>query len=268
MKKLLKSKIFISIISLFVVIFIAYVVFEDTEDYDYASCNVIGVEMKGQLFTYINFDKDGNKLEGQEDTVSGEDIIDKLYKAEQMDNIKAIIFEVDSAGGSPSASEEIDMVIKKLNKPVISYIRELGSSAAYYSISNSDRIFALKSSNVGGIGVTQSYLDNVSKNQKDGLSFVQLSTGKYKDAGNPDKKLTQEERNIFMRDSEILYNNFIKTVSEGRGLTIDKVKEIADGSTVLGEKALDLKLIDEIGNYDNAVEYIESKIGEQADVCW
>lgn len=113
-----------------------------------------------------------------------------------------------------------------------------------------------------------SYLSNVGKNQKDGFSYEQLSLGKYKDAGSPDKVLTKEEKELLMRDVNIVYKNFIEAVAKNRKLPIDKVQEIADGSSVLGEQAKALGLIDEIGGIDEVEKYLGKIIGEEAEICW
>lgn len=241
---------------------------EDITSENYDDCNVVGIELRGELYTYVPRDEEGKKVEGYEDVATSEDLIYYLSDADYTDNIKAVVIEVDSYGGSPAAAEEIERAIKDMHKPVVAFIREAGVSAAYYAISPADYIFALKSSDVGSIGVTQSYVDNVSNNQKEGYSFVELSSGKFKDAGSPDKPLTQEERNLFMRDLKIIHENFIKSVSENREIAIEKVRAIADGSSVLGEQAKELGLIDEIGDYAIAVDYLSELIGEPASVCW
>lgn len=239
-----------------------------SDDYSYEGCNVMGVELRGELYTYVPRDAEGNKLEGYEDTTTSEDVLSLLDDAQFTDSIKGVLIEVDSYGGSSAPAEEISNYIKNMNKPVVSFIRGAGASAAYGSIVPSDYIFALKSSDVGSIGVTMSYLDNVSKNQQEGYSFIQLSTGKFKDAGTPDRPITQEERNLFMRDLKIIHENFIQTVSENRNIVIEKVREIADGSTVLGERAKELGLIDEIGDYSDATDYLGGLIDEDVSVCW
>jgi protease IV len=241
---------------------------DESSSENYEDCNVMYVELRGELYTYVPFDADGNKVEGYEDVATSEGVIYYLSDAEYIDNIKAVIMEVDSYGGSPAAGEEISETIKSMTKPVVAYIREAGLSAAYLSISPADYIFALKSSDVGSIGVTQSYVDNVANNQKEGYSFVELNSGKFKDSGSPDKPLTQEERNLFMRDLKIIHENFIKSVSENRNIAIEKVRSIADGSSVLGEQAKKLGLIDEIGDFTVALQYISDQIGEEAVVCW
>ena len=73
---------------------------------------------------------------------------------------------------------------------------------------------------------------------------------------------------MFLRDGEIIYNNFVQTISDNRKIPLDQVKSIADGSTVLGEKAKELGLVDEIGGLPDALNYLEKTTNTTADVCW
>lgn len=245
--------------------------YESEGDSEYAddtsTCNVMGINLHGDLYTYIPESNDEDML-SEKDVVSSEDVVSSLLVAEEDDSIKAIIIEVDSSGGYPVAGEEIANTIKSISKPVIAFVRQSGTSAAYWSIITADKIFASKNSDVGSIGVTISYLENVAKNEKDGLKYVQLSAGKYKDAGSPDKPLTEEEKALIVRDLKIVHENFIQDISNSRNIPIEKVRSMADGSSVLGEKAKELGLIDEIGGYLEVKKYIEEKIGETPDVCW
>lgn len=269
-----KKRIFIlNTFVILIILILGILLFNQSNSYDSEyvyddSCNVAGVELRGDIYTYLPVDSEGYKLPGDEDTVTSEDIIYYIEEADYDDNIKAILIEVDSYGGSPVAAEEISEVIRGTQKPVVAFIREAGVSAAYYAITPADYIFASRNSEVGGIGVTQSYLDNTALNQKEGYSFVQLSTGKFKDSGSPDKPLTQEEKNLFMRDLDIVHENFVQTVSKNRGIPIEEVRVIADGSTVLGEKAKELGLIDDIGGHADAMAYLETVLGEDVSVCW
>lgn len=230
-------------------------------------CSVLGINLHGFITTYLPIGGDTGFNYGA-DQVASEDVAAIIEKANEEENIKAIIVEVDSTGGSPVAGEEIANKIKKSKKPVIAFIRDSGLSTAYWAISSADRIFASKNSDVGSIGVTLSYISNVEKNRKDGYQFEELSSGKYKNSGSPDKSLTEDERFIFMRDIKIMYENFMNDVSDNRKIPIEKVKIFSDGSTVLGEQAKSLGLIDEIGGYDEVEKYIEGVIGEKPEVCW
>ncbi len=234
---------------------------------DTSSCNVLGINLHGDLYTYIPESND-DELMSDKDVVGSEEIMSALISADEDEAIKAVVIEVDSSGGYPVAGEEIAKTIQSISKPVVAFIRQSGTSAAYWSIITADKIFASKNSDVGSIGVTISYLENVAKNEKDGVKYVQLSAGKYKDAGSPDKLLTEEEKAIIVRDLKIVHENFIQDIADSRNIPIDKVRSIADGSSVLGEKAKELGLIDEIGGFLDVKKYVEEKIGEKADVCW
>jgi len=235
---------------------------------DDANCNVQGINIHGSVVTYTSNDSYNDQDKVMYDQTSADSVLYYIDNAQNKDNIKAIVVEVDSGGGSPVAGEEISNAIKNSSKPVVAYIRDVGASAAYWAISGADRIFASKNSNVGSIGVTQSYLSNVGKNQKDGYTYIELTSGKYKDTGSPDKVLTDEEKSLLQRDINIMYNNFVADVAQNRGITVKVVKSFADGSTVLGAKAKSLGMIDEVGGLPEVEKYLETKIGEKPNICW
>ncbi len=235
-----------------------------TED----KCNVVAIEMHGGLLTYIPTKGYDDMFENYGDTVASENITSTITSANKTENIKAIIIEVDSGGGSPVAAEEVAIAIKNSEKPVVAFIREGGLSAAYWGISSADKIYASKNSDVGSIGVTMSYLSNAENNENAGYRYEQLSSGKFKDSGDPDKSLTDEERELFMRDINIISENFIQAVAENRNIPIEEVTKIADGSSVLGEAAKNLRLIDEIGGLPEVLKEIEARIGEKPVLCW
>lgn len=231
------------------------------------NCTVTGINLHGTILTYLPLHAD-NDTYFNYDSVSSEDVVYAIKQANENEKIKAIIIEADSPGGSPVAGEEIAVAVKNSKKPVVGLIREIGSSAAYWSISSASKIFASKNSNVGGIGVTSSYLSNVVKNTTDGYTYEQLSAGKYKDSGSADKPLTTEEKVLFMRDINIVYENFIAVISQNRKIPIEKVRSYADGSTVMGATAKEMGLVDEIGGLPEVEQYLEKTIGEKPETCW
>lgn len=232
------------------------------------NCNVTGLSVVGYLTTYIPNTDYNDEGYITEDETSSDEIMQYIRDAEKDNKIKAILIEVDSYGGQAVAGEEIANAIKSSTKPTIAVIRSAGASAAYWAATGANIIYASKNSDVGGIGVTMSYLDYTKYNEKEGLTYNQLSTGKFKDSGDPDKPLTLEEKKLFERDLNIMFNNFIQAVSENRKLSIDKVKKLADGSTVLGEMALKNGLIDKIGGPIEVRNYLKEKLNEEISVCW
>src|SRR3989344_2116770 len=253
-----------------------YVMYFDTSAYDsstetdtdilsYSGCSVAGIALHGTLQTYAYFDPE---TETGDDVASSEDIVYYIDLAEDEPDVKAILLEIDSYGGTPVAGEEVANALKRATKPTVVQIREAGDSAAYWVASAGDIIFASELSDVGGIGVTQSYIDESKLNEKEGYTFNQLSTGKFKDILNPEKPLTAEERQLLERDLKIAHDAFVKAVSENRKMDINKVKALADGSSMLGGMALENGLIDRIGGFDEVETYLAELIGEEPNICW
>ena len=227
------------------------------ESFENEGCNVAKVNLHGFLDVDVY----------EEGDVSSDSVIQMVEKAEQSENIKAIILDIDSSGGTAFAGEEVSNSLSRTTKPTIALIRTMGLSSAYWSVIGADIIFASVNSDVGGISVTSSYVDNVKKNQMDGLNYNLISSGKYKDMLNPDKYLTYEERALAQRDVQIVHDNFVKAVAEKRNLDIEKVKALADGSSMAGQMALENGLVDRIGDMFAVKQYLKEILGEEVVIC-
>ena len=234
--------------------------FKEKEDVTNNNCvvngNIATININGYITTYMLRATDGSE---PKDMVSSDEVVSCINEIKKDNNVKGLILRINSTGGSPEASEEIANAVQGLNKHTVAVIRESGDSGAYLIASATNRVFASELSDVGGIGVTYSYLDNSQKDVQEGLTFNQLSVGKFKDTGNPDKPLTAEEETLFMRDANILYQDFIEKVSTNRKLDVEKVKQLADGSSMLGLQAKESGLIDEIGDINSAIAWLKSK---------
>ena len=224
----------------------------------YKSYDVATIEIKGEIVPYFVYmpAADASGDSGSSDAVSSEEVIDCIDDIKQDGNIKTVILEINSYGGSPVASEEIMNAIKGLSKPSIAVIREAATSGGYLIASATDRIFASELSDIGGIGVTMSYLDYSKQNSRDGITYNELSSAKFKNTGDSDKPLTAEEKALIQRDLKILHEAFVKNISKNRKLDISKVEKLADGSSMLGQMAKENGLIDEIGDRNSAEEWI------------
>jgi signal peptide peptidase SppA len=243
---------------------------ENTSSEDSSTCNVQGINLHGSLVTYIPNTDYNSMGDLTEDETASESIYFAVKEAEKKESVKAIIVEIDSPGGDPVAAEEVERVLKSSSKPVIAYIRSIGASAAYWSATGASRIFALPNSQVGGIAVNSSYLDNVNSNQKNGYTFHDLSTGKFKNITNEDKLLTAEEKALIMKDLYITHDFFVKTVAENRKLDVNKVKEIANGWAYTGTESLQFGLVDEMGGLNEVKDYLKKNFlnNEDVDICW
>lgn len=116
----------------------------------------------------------------------------------------------------------------------------------------SDFLIASPMSDVGSIGVSMSYVEESQKNEDEGLTYVQLITGKFKDIGSPNRPITDEERDLLQADLDIIHNEFIDIVSEYRELPREQVEAVADGASMPGSRALDANLIDALGDRPQA----------------
>lgn len=231
------------------------------------NCNVSFIQIDGDLvsdYSSGDYNKDGSIVGN---VISSKDLYLKLSEIKNQNNIKAIWLEINSDGGSYYAGEEIYRILKSIDKLKVAQIRESGLSAAYYLSLGADKIYALNSSYVGSIGVTQSFFDESKKNLSDGYVYNQLNVGKYKEALNHNKPLTLDERKIIMNNLNVLYDDFVSTVAKNRKINIDKVIDLADGYFVLGSNALKNGLIDNIGDYDDVAEYIKNTIKEDIKLC-
>ncbi len=228
-------------------------------------CTVEMLYIQGGLYTTSSYTSE---------TVSSE--VSETYSAwfprtveeiEKNDDIKAVLIDIDSPGGDPVAGEEIANALKNSSKEVIVLIRSIGASAAYWAASGGDVIFASNNSNVGGIGVQVNYLDNYEKNKKEGLNPNIVTSAKYKTLGDPNVPLTPEEREILQNDVDEIHKNFVQAISENRGMSVEAVEALADGSTMLGSKALSLGLIDKIGDMSEIKKYLKDKYGTEPKIC-
>ena len=229
------------------------------------SCNIAVMPIEGQIMPF------GHGADYAEFAVTPTDVRDFLTSVndDPTGTIEGVLFELNSPGGTPVAAEAIAKQISELELPNAVLIGDMGASGGYMVASAADRIFASGMSDIGSIGVTMSYIENSDKNKKDGLTYVPLTTGKFKDAGSPDKPLSTEDRSYFQGQLDTIYNEFITLVAKNRNMTIDEVKAVADGSTLIGTQAVDKKLVDQIGDRDSVRAYFAEKLGkDQSDITF
>ena len=201
-------------------------------------------------------------------SVSAPKIVQQTEELENNSDIKGILVDIDSGGGSPESSESIMLALKKSSKPVVAIIRDISASGAYMVALGADRIYASKFSSVGSIGITRDFLDTSEKDRKDGVIFHDFSSGKYKGMTKDHSKMTEEERKVIMEDIMKFHDVFVDYVSENRNLSKERVRTIATGRTYTGADALELGLIDQIGGLPEAEEWLKETIGEELSYCF
>ena len=185
--------------------------------------------------------------------------IERIHRYADLSSVRAIVMRIDSPGGAIAPTQEIYEEIRKTRrtsgKPFIASIGNVGASGGFYIASACDRIVANPGSITGSIGVILQWFD-----VKDLLTWAKLSpetikSGAMKDAGSPYREMTDAERAYFQGIVMQLRGQFVHAVAEGRQGKISEaeVNQIADGRVFTGEEALRLKLIDDLGNLDDAV---------------
>lgn len=228
-----------------------------------SECNTAVVNIHGDI---VNTEMSNqNPLDGYL-TASSEEITQQLRELEEDPSIKGIIVSINSSGGSVVGSEEIANQIAKSQKPTVALIRETASSGGYWVASATDYIVASANSDVGSIGIIITVTDESSKNQQEGIRYETISSGKFKDSGLGIRPLNSAEKDLYQRDVDINFNNFIEAVSNFRDIPKEELLKIADGSTFPGVLALENSLIDEIGSLDEAQNYLSEIIGS-SNIC-
>jgi len=192
-------------------------------------------------------------------------VLDALGK----DNtVKAVVIAINSPGGTTAGGEELYEAIGKLRakKPVVSYIKELGASAAYMTAIATDRIFARRLSIVASIGVLfQSY--NAGKLMETiGIGSDKVASGPLKAEPDLDHPMTPEVRASLQSLVDDSFSWFVDIVAERRGLTRAQVLPLADGRIMTGNQGIENKLIDEVGGEAEAVAWLEKTKGIRPDL--
>ncbi|MHC1744336.1 MAG: signal peptide peptidase SppA [Syntrophobacteraceae bacterium] len=170
-------------------------------------------------------------------------------------NIKAILVRIDSPGGGIAPSQELYRELKRFSqeKPVVSSLGSVAASGGYYVAVGTQRIISNPGTITGSIGVI-SYFPNLKDLfEKIGFHTVIVKSGQFKDVGNPGREMTQQEKDLIQVTIDEAHRQFITDVAQGRKLPEEKVREVADGRIFMGETALRLGLVDELGNMEDAV---------------
>jgi len=187
--------------------------------------------------------------------VDASNTIDELKDYAKDASVKAIILRINSPGGAVAPAQEIYNEILKVKekKKVIVSMGAVAASGGYYIAAPADRIVANPGTLTGSIGVIME-LPNVSGlMEKIGIQTQVIKSGRHKDLASVFKSLTPQEREILQAVLDDVHDQFIEAVSQARDMKFDDIKKLADGRIFTGKKALELGLIDELGNMEDAI---------------
>ena len=194
--------------------------------------------------------------EGNDETMGSERISRAIRKARTDDKVKAVVLRVNSPGGSALASDVMwrEVVLTKKVKPVIVSMGDVAASGGYYIACAADSIFAQPNTITGSIGVF-GIIPNMQKffNDKLGITFDGVKTGRYADLGDVSRPLTEGEKLIFQHEVNKTYNTFTKKVADGRKRSQAYIDSIGQGRVWSGTEALNNGLVDRLGDIDDAI---------------
>jgi len=189
--------------------------------------------------------------------MSVDHIVKKLEAARDDKTVKAIVLRINSPGGSVGAVQEIHRAVLKLKekkKIVVSSFGDVSASGGYYIACAGDHIVSNPGTITGSIGVIMQIPNVQNLLKKVGVGFEVIKSGQFKDAASPFRDMSKEEKALFQELLLDAYDQFYQAVKEGRKLSDEALKTLADGRVFSGRLALKKKLVDELGGLEEAVQ--------------
>lgn len=195
------------------------------------------------------------------DGIKTDDLVKEINKLKDEKSVKAVVFRVNSPGGSAYGSEQIWHAIGELKKakPVVVSMGDYAASGGYYISCDADSIIAQPGTLTGSIGIFGTIPNIDGLNKKLGLSYDGVKTNKMSDAISLNRAFTPEERNLMQTYVNTGYELFVKRCADGRGIAVDSLKTIAEGRVWTGEDAVKIGLVDALGGLNDAVRIAAGK---------
>ncbi|KPL04562.1 MAG: hypothetical protein AMJ90_00295 [candidate division Zixibacteria bacterium SM23_73_2] len=195
--------------------------------------------------------------------MGSETIASAIKKAREDRSVKAIVFRIDSPGGSGIASDEIWREIQRTKgkKPFVVSMSDVAGSGGYFIACPGDTIFAMPATYTGSIGVITGKFNLSGLYNKIGFSKEIIKRGEHSDFYNLSRGFSEEERKIVKRQIKEFYDDFVKKVSEGREMSFDSVHQVAQGRVWTGYQAKENGLVDEFGGLKLAIACAKNMAG-------
>ena len=189
--------------------------------------------------------------------INSDKVTKELRELREDESVKAVVLRVNSPGGSAYGSEQIwrEVCLLKAAKPVVVSMGDYAASGGYYISCAADRIVANSTTLTGSIGIF-GMIPSVEKllNDKIGLEFDLVKTNKFADMGTLSRPFNDAEKAIMQEYIEEGYKLFLKRCADGRGMSVEDIDKIGQGRVWTGSKAVELGLVDEIGDLDKAID--------------
>lgn len=189
-----------------------------------------------------------------------------LELAAEDESVKGIILRVNSPGGGVVESAEIYKRVKELvetEKPVYVSMGSMAASGGYYISAPATKIYASPTTMTGSLGVIMETINYSQLAENIGIDFETIKSGPYKDIGSGSRNMTKEEREILQSIVNNAYNDFVGVIADGRNMSKDQVKKIADGRIYDGRQAKDVGLVDELGDLDDVIADLKEELGDE-----
>jgi protease IV len=189
--------------------------------------------------------------------VDAEDVLRELKDHLEDPSVRAVVVRINSPGGVVGPTQEVYAAIQRLQKarkPVVASLGAVAASGGYYIAAAADQIYANPGTLTGSIGVIMQLANVEGLFKKIGVEYVVVKAGRFKDAGNPGRPLSPEERRIMQTLLDDVHAQFIDAVAEGRHLERAEVVRFADGRIFSGQQAKELRMVDQLGGLEDAIE--------------
>ena len=195
------------------------------------------------------------KVEGV--LIASERIVNEINDYAEDSSVKAIVLRIDSPGGGVVASQEIYnalMNAKQEGKKIVASMGSVAASGGYYIAAAADKIVANPGTLTGSIGVKMEYPNLEKLLEKIGVKEIVIKSGEYKDVGSPFRNISERERKLLQDVIDDVQSQFVEAVATGRGMSLAEVRAIADGRIFTGRQALELKLVDRMGDLTASIQ--------------
>jgi protease-4 len=208
------------------------------------------------------------KAEAGQRIIGADTFVEAIRRAREDDNIKAIVLRINSPGGEFRASDMMwrEITLAREQKPVIASMSDYAASGGYYLAMACDTIVAQPHTITGSIGIFGMMFDmSEFLSNKVGITFDEVRTGEFGDMYTLSRPLTEAERNYWQKNLDDHYASFTRKAAEGRHIPVEEIEKVASGRVWSGAQALDHKLVDVLGGFDDAVNIAAAKAGVAAD---
>jgi protease-4 len=213
--------------------------------------------------------RDGGRpgpLPGRVTGPSADDVVEQVESADEDDAVDALVVRLNTPGGQIVPSDDIRRAVADFDGPTLAYATDVCASGGYWIASGCDELWARDASLVGSIGVIGSRPNAADLADRLGVSYERFAAGEFKDAGNPLKEVTEEDRAYLQGIVDDFYADFVDRVAEGRDMDPEAVRD-TEARVYLGREAAEAGLVDALGSREDVIERAEDLLGVEVSVA-